>query len=225
MNADDLERELASATAGIHPPASAWSQIAHRGRVRRVRRVAVSASIAVSAIFTGGIALANNQWLASGPPPLAATASPQDTSTPGPKPIQSSPSRSASPAPTVTSTVLAMDHDYWFASPSGNISCYLGIDYGSVECETREHLWRAPAPKPGQCDFGDWATSVVVDSGKARFTCETDTVFINPPVVLPYGTTLRSGSIDCTSSIDGMHCQRRGTAHGFFLSRARYELT
>jgi hypothetical protein len=46
MTPDDLERELASATAGIDPPSSAWSQIAARGRVRRHRRIAVLGSAA-----------------------------------------------------------------------------------------------------------------------------------------------------------------------------------
>ena len=123
MNPEDLERELAAVTAGIHPPANAWSTIAQRGRVRRTRRLAVTASVAVAVLFAGGIAIASNQWRTSAPPPLAATTSPAPTVTP-----QTTATETPTPRPTASSPIVAgSQHDRFVAVMKGRVRLY---EYG-----------------------------------------------------------------------------------------------
>ena len=109
-----------------------------------------------------------------------------------------------------------------FQSPSGNIVC--SIDGGaSVRCEILKKDW-SPPPKPRTCPL-DWGGGLVLGArGRPAILCAGDT--IQPPPrhpyrVLPYGRSIRSGSITCSSARTGMTCVNVAR-HGFLLSRERY---
>jgi uncharacterized protein DUF6636 len=109
-----------------------------------------------------------------------------------------------------------------FQSPSGNIAC--SIDDGAfVRCEIKKRDW-SPPPKPRTCQL-DWGSGLVLSArGRPGILCAGDT--IQPPPghpyrVLPYGRSIRSGSITCASARTGVTC-RNVRGHGFLLSRERY---
>jgi hypothetical protein len=91
-----------------------------------------------------------------------------------------------------------------FTSPSGNIGCYIDPDY--VRCDIREREW-SPPPKPASCpEMTGWGQGLQLDvGGSADFVCAGDTALTsgNP---LAYGDKIVSGSLECTSSPDGITC-------------------
>lgn len=125
-------------------------------------------------------------------------------------------------------TANADDYQF-FQSPSGNISCQLGIfeDNGSrrgtASCQIAQHTFHTP-PRPPDCQ-GAWGDSIGLIQGKpASLQCHTDTLLGSAQPVLDYGQSRARGHIVCTSLQDSMRCADEATDHGFLLSRDDYRL-
>ena len=58
----------------------------------------------------------------------------------------------------------------------------------------------------------------------AAFTCVSDSFREGSLPVLDYGEISRLGNVECNSKEDGLTCTHVPSRHGFFVSRARYEL-
>jgi hypothetical protein len=103
-----------------------------------------------------------------------------------------------------------------FQSPSHNIRC--ATDGSFARCDI-SHASYTPAPKPRSCEF-DWGFSfgVTKSARRGRYLCVSDATG-NGGRVLAYGSTIRYGSIRCTSRATGMTCLNpRG--HGFTVRKA-----
>jgi hypothetical protein len=107
-----------------------------------------------------------------------------------------------------------------FASPSGNIGCYLTVE--GARCDIAKKSW-APPPAPESCTL-DWGFGVAVGkAGEATFTCAGDTV-LGAQDKLEYGRSLKAGPIRCDSDSSGMRCENTATGHGFRLAKEQYDL-
>ncbi|EIE52761.1 hypothetical protein AL036_06105 [Salipiger aestuarii] len=115
------------------------------------------------------------------------------------------------------------DVDY-FDTPSGNISCSVGLgrDSSDVSCTIYD---RTPTlPRAGGCSRSGH-TVWMNDRGPVTIECDQPGLsYARPagpgPQVLEYGQSWDFGGIRCTSSTKGLECRNAG-GHGFFLSRAR----
>ncbi len=135
-----------------------------------------------------------------------------------------SPSVAASrstPAPTPSIITSKASGETQFSTPSRNIGCYFAAD--AVRCDVLDRTWKAPPPRPGECDFGDWGNGLSLESERPMFTCATDTV-AGSDQLLAYGHALEIGDFRCTSLRTGLTCDNKATGHGFTLSRTAYEL-
>lgn len=107
-----------------------------------------------------------------------------------------------------------------FASPSGNIGCY--IDLRTVRCDIAERDWEPPSP-PARCDL-DYGQGISLDAGgPAAFVCAGDTA-LGAGDPLPYGQSIAAGLLRCESEESGMSCRDIETGRGFTLSKEGYEL-
>jgi hypothetical protein len=107
-----------------------------------------------------------------------------------------------------------------FQSPSKNITCDLTTD--SVRCEIVKRDWEPPA-RPAGCELG-WGHGMSIENGKVNFVCAGDTVVGTATTVLPYGTSLRAGSVQCDSGNAAMRCLDQKSQHGFTLSVEDYNI-
>jgi hypothetical protein len=111
-----------------------------------------------------------------------------------------------------------------FATPSRNIGC-IG-DRTEVRCDIRTTTAKPPVKKPKSCRF-DWGDAFSVrPKGKGTMVCHGDTVLPDPNKkvrILRYGTSIRLGSIVCTSRKVGLTCHNPGD-HGFFMSREKLRI-
>jgi hypothetical protein len=124
-------------------------------------------------------------------------------------------SSSSLPSPVVTLVDRAN-----FQSPSKNITCDLAA--GTVRCEIVKRDWEPP-PSPAACQLG-WGHGMSIESGKPDFVCAGDTIIGTATSVLPYGSSLRAGSIQCDSGNAAMRCVDQESQHGFTLSVQDYNL-
>jgi hypothetical protein len=133
---------------------------------------------------------------------------------------QAGPTTSSSPRPPPSAPARHDTGPDGFLSPSRNIGCHL--TQASVRCDIREREWSAP-PKPADCLL-DWGHALAV-SGDAPggFRCAGDTAIGDQPV-LPYGSVVRRGPVECRSEETGVECVNLDTGHGFAVSRAEYRL-
>lgn len=107
-------------------------------------------------------------------------------------------------------------------SPTGNIWC--SLEYG-VECMVRENDYE-PLPRPPDCSL-DWTDHefALGDTGlPIRGACRGDTSYSSEPPVLPYGRTTLVENRACQSTEMAMMCWSTQSGHGFWLSRAGYNL-
>ena len=108
-----------------------------------------------------------------------------------------------------------------FATPSRNIGC-IG-DRHEVRCDIRATTAKPPVKRPKSCKF-DWGDSFSVrPTGKGTGVCHGDTTLPDPNRkvrILKYGTSIRLGTIVCTSRKVGLTCHNPGD-HGFFMSREK----
>lgn len=107
-----------------------------------------------------------------------------------------------------------------FASPSRNIGCYM--DSVQARCDIRHRNWKPPK-RPAWCqlDYGQGLT--ISGRGHGRYVCAGDTA-LDHQRVLPYGSSIRRGTLICTSLTSGMRCVNSRTHHGFKLSRQSADL-
>jgi hypothetical protein len=123
----------------------------------------------------------------------------------------------AAPSPSEPVSVVTEAN---FQSPSKNITCDLTT--GAVRCEIVKRDWQPP-PRPATCQLG-WGHGMSIANGKADFVCAGDTVIGTASEVLPYGSSLRAGSVQCYSGSTAMRCIDEKSAHGFTLAVADYNL-
>jgi len=102
-----------------------------------------------------------------------------------------------------------------FRSPSGNIGCALDGDL--ARCDIAKRDW-SPPPKPASCesDYGQ-GLRISRSGSRGRFVCAGDSA-LSGRRTLRYGSSLRRGSITCTSRLSGVICKNR-RGHGFRISR------
>jgi hypothetical protein len=118
------------------------------------------------------------------------------------------------------SPVVSLVDQANFQSPSKNITCDLAA--GTVRCEIVKRDWEPP-PRPAACQLG-WGHGMSIESGKPDFLCAGDTIIGTATTVLPYGSSLRAGSIQCDSGNAAMRCVDQKSQHGFTLSVQDYNL-
>jgi hypothetical protein len=108
-----------------------------------------------------------------------------------------------------------------FATPSRNIGCF--GDRREVRCDIRVTTAKPPVKRPKSCQF-DWGDAFAVGpTGRGRGVCHGDTALPDPNKkvrILKYGTSIRLGTIVCTSRRVGLTCHNPGN-HGFFMSREK----
>ena len=112
--------------------------------------------------------------------------------------------------------LYGVNSDLGFASPSGNIQCYLGYN---AHCLIRDHTYASPR-RPDTC-IGRNDNALAVDpTGLSYFVCNTaDDLGSNR--ALPFGSSLISAGFACLSTASGVKCASLSSGHGFVLSRAK----
>lgn len=107
-----------------------------------------------------------------------------------------------------------------FTTPSRNIGCIGNTT--RLRCDIVRTSVKPP-PKPLTCDF-DWGNAFeLLPRFAAHRLCVSDSA-MGARRVLGYGKSIRIGPFVCTSRRSGLTCTSR-TRHGFFLSRARINLS
>jgi len=178
--------------------------------------VAIGAVVAVLAL--AGIVGALTLGGGGGADPMAPTSTP-------PVPATTVPTTSAATATTAgpaAQDVQVSAEPVGFASPSGNIACYLQPQ--SVRCDIAESAWDPTTipDRPAGCE-GVWGDAITISgTERADFVCHGDTVFGTGPI-LDYGRSLRVGDVTCTSRQTGVECRMGSSGHGFALSRTAYQ--
>jgi len=114
-------------------------------------------------------------------------------------------------------STAAADSFVGFASPSGNIGCYM--DSTQVRCDIRNRDWRPPQ-RPTWCPLDYGQGLIVTARGRGRYVCAGDTA-LDHQRALNYGGSIRRGAFSCTSLRSGMRCVNLRTHHGFKLSREK----
>jgi uncharacterized protein DUF6636 len=147
---------------------------------------------------------------------LAGCSSPGDSSSPPVTPSARAGLGTAAAASPVVRDVEQAN----FQSPSKNITCDLTA--GAVRCEIVKRDWEPP-PRPPSCGLG-WGHGMSIQNGKAGFVCAGDTVIGTATEVLPYGSSLRSGDVQCDSGNAALRCMDEKSQHGFTLAVADYNL-
>ncbi|BCJ54725.1 hypothetical protein Asp14428_62000 [Actinoplanes sp. NBRC 14428] len=107
-----------------------------------------------------------------------------------------------------------------FASPSGNIGCYLTEE--AARCDIAKKSW-SPGAAPADCQL-DWGSGIAVaGTGEATFTCAGDTV-LGAKDKLEYGRSLKAGDFRCDSEPQAMRCENEASGHGFTLAKEQYNI-
>lgn len=165
------------------------------------------------------------------------------------EPSTSAPSTTEPPTETTVRQVAGAG----FVTPSGRIACVMsssGVRCDLQRGIDEENLWNLPADRGG-CQLGGWGSTLKLN-GTSALGCTGDTIRPNaqlqnnlypqdiawwdanrdlsvdsdtgPLAGLPYGQTLQSGSIQCSSESVGVTCTNLDTGSGFFISRESYQL-
>jgi hypothetical protein len=108
-----------------------------------------------------------------------------------------------------------------FVTPSRSIGC-IG-DRTEVRCDIKVTTV-TPPKRPKSCE-NEWGDAVRVrPTGRGRRVCHGDTALPAPGQkgvkVVAYGSSIRLGTITCTSRTTGLTC-RNPDGHGFLLSREK----
>jgi hypothetical protein len=108
-----------------------------------------------------------------------------------------------------------------FTTPSGNISCGMTGSAGSVSlaCDVLQHAYAVPT-KPASCQLNWGSGWLSLEVGKVvQGLCLGGPPFDPVSTVLPYGSTLRHGSLACRSDSAFLACADVTTGHGFAVNR------
>lgn len=121
-----------------------------------------------------------------------------------------------------------------FATPSGNIKCLMdpaGLDAGypaafSVVCYVQEHDWQTDsAPDASVCgEPYNWVPDYValMSEGVSAGICASESPTYASKAVLPYGQSVTTGTITCTSADTGVTCHDSSLGSGFTVSRGSF---
>ena len=140
----------------------------------------------------------------------------------------------------VTATVAATiglaatvhaDESQIFASPSGNIHCYVparSANGPTVGCQIEQYAFPSAPTSPSSCPDGGLPNDFGLSLGKqATHTCSVSALisgYDGPWPTLDYGHTRAIGAISCDSEPMGMTCTDSSTGHFFRVSRDLYQL-
>ncbi len=190
-----------------------------------ITRSAAVVSLLVPALLTGcGSAEETSSAVATETVTATVTGTP-DSSSGAPSSAPSSAPTGTSSAPGQLPVALRMTGRGvgYFATPSGNISCFL-VSYGtrSVECTATTRDYPDP-PRPADCQ-GDWVPQFTLQERATFGTCRGDVTGSPDGTVLEYGTAAVNGPITCSSDPAGLTCRNGGTSHGFTVARAAYRI-
>ncbi|MFT4298215.1 MAG: hypothetical protein QM597_01040 [Aeromicrobium sp.] len=114
-----------------------------------------------------------------------------------------------------------------FATPTGNIVCFIDSEQDSWGCIIKQRTYTEP-PGDEQCftEFGNGFSSV--QGGTPQVLCRGGVIAeaeSGEGPILPYGSTLTVGSVTCLSEKNGVTCVDQRSGHSLFISKARYEIT
>jgi hypothetical protein len=197
------------------PPAA---RLRAAGVTPGVRRLALTASVVLVAALVACSGPSDTRNDDAATPTVASNDGLGDAPAPNdsPGPTDTSPR----PGPSTATAAPSVVTEAAFASPSGNIGCYLTAD--GARCDIAKKSW-SPPPAPDSCTL-DWGFGVAVGKdGEATFTCAGDTV-LGARDKLEYGESLKAGPIRCDSASAGMRCENTATGHGFRLAKEQYDL-
>jgi hypothetical protein len=114
-----------------------------------------------------------------------------------------------------------------FATPTGNIVCFIDAQAATWGCLIAQHTYAEPAGAEScPAAFGHGFSSV--QGGTPEPLCRGDVLAAaedGSGAILPYDQTLTVGSVTCQSATTGVTCVDQRSGHGLFLSRARYAVT
>jgi hypothetical protein len=160
----------------------------------------------------------------------AAIATSTPSSTPTPTTVAVDPTRYAT-VDQIGDTIAGVDFD----SADRNLHCGIYDPYGSNGTFTAPFSGCVPDHYdfvfPGDSPIGPPNSVFLEGSAAATITTTTDVEFPgqdpqrNPNIaVLAPGSSLTWSSVKCTAIDDGIRCDDASSGHGFFVSRARYEV-
>jgi hypothetical protein len=126
------------------------------------------------------------------------------------------------------------DESQIFASPSGNIHCYVpasSADGATVGCQIEQYAFTSAPTSPSPCPDGVVPNDFGLAIGKqATLTCSVSPLlsgYADPWPTLGYGhkrAVGAVGAISCDSEPTGMTCTDSSTGHFFRVSRDSYQL-
>lgn len=115
----------------------------------------------------------------------------------------------------------AAQADVWsFATPSGNIKCVVGEDFGGSDLECTIYQRSAAMAQFPACPANRGLSVFMRNRGGVEVTClARGQRASGAQHVAEYGDTGRFGGFTCLSTRKGLDC-RNEEGRGFFLSRA-----
>jgi hypothetical protein len=119
--------------------------------------------------------------------------------------------------------------EYFFQSPSGNITCVLADYFGQssnaigVECDVRDHTFQTP-PRPADCRFNFGDRFSLVQGQPAVMACHGDSTNMPGEEALAYGDSRSIAPISCDSEPSGMKCTDASSGHYFRAASDSFEL-
>ena len=190
--------------------------------IRSMARVLLAAAAWASVLVLAGCGSSADR------PQASATATVTATTTVTASPNAGGPSPGGSASGSQVLELGDQGGDYaerYFATPSGNIGCYLLRHEGihEVECTLKKQAFDEP-PRPSDCNL-DWAPQFTLGGTATYGACRGDVSGTPDDTVLSYGGRAVNGPISCRSETSGLSCRNSRTGHGFTLSRAKYRLS
>lgn len=111
---------------------------------------------------------------------------------------------------------MGLDDRISFMTPSGHIICTGGSDV--LICYAESATLPGP-PRPVESSSGNWEPYLEFGDEITYGVAAGNPMLPQKANVLPYGSTLRFGDIECLSARDGITCVNFPSSTGFHLSR------